>query len=106
MVSISGLIFHFGGRTLYDDADLHIKPKDRIGLIGLNGTGKSTLLRLIVGEYRPDGGSISMSKDVSIGFLNQDLLSYQTQDSILAVAMQAFERAMELQIMIDQILHK
>ena len=79
MISISGLTFHFGGRTLYDDADLHIKPKDRIGLIGLNGTGKSTLLRLIVGEYKPDGGSISMAKDVTIGFLNQDLLSYQTK---------------------------
>ncbi|RYF78097.1 MAG: ABC-F family ATP-binding cassette domain-containing protein [Cytophagaceae bacterium] len=106
MISISGLTFHFGGRTLYDDADLHIKPKDRIGLIGLNGTGKSTLLRLIVGEYKPDGGSISMAKDVTIGFLNQDLLSYQTSDSILLVAMQAFDRQMELQRQIDEILHK
>ncbi|MBF9144321.1 ABC-F family ATP-binding cassette domain-containing protein [Hymenobacter properus] len=106
MISISDLDFHFGSRTLYDGASLHIKPKDKIGLIGLNGTGKSTLLRLLVGEYRPDGGSISMSKDVSLGFLNQDLLSYDTHESILHVAMQAFEEALELQKKIDAVLEE
>jgi ATP-binding cassette subfamily F protein 3 len=104
MISISDLDFHFGSRTLYDNASLHIKPKDKIGLIGLNGTGKSTLLRLLVGEYKADGGSISMSKEVSLGFLNQDLLSYDTHESILHVAMQAFEEALELQKKIDDIL--
>jgi ATP-binding cassette subfamily F protein 3 len=104
MISISDLDFHFGSRALYDGASLHIKPKDKIGLIGLNGTGKSTLLRLLVGEYKADGGSISMSKDVSLGFLNQDLLSYDTHESILHVAMQAFEEALELQKKIDDIL--
>ncbi|WP_310392110.1 ribosomal protection-like ABC-F family protein [Hymenobacter sp.] len=104
MISISDLDFHFGSRTLYDNASLHIKPKDKIGLIGLNGTGKSTLLRLLVGEYKADGGSISMAKDVSLGFLNQDLLSYDTHESILHVAMQAFEEALELQHKIDDIL--
>ncbi|MDO7848134.1 ABC-F family ATP-binding cassette domain-containing protein [Hymenobacter sp. M29] len=104
MISISDLDFHFGSRTLYDNASLHIKPKDKIGLIGLNGTGKSTLLRLLVGEYKADGGSISMAKDVSLGFLNQDLLSYDTHESILHVAMQAFEEALELQKKIDDLL--
>ena len=104
MISISDLDFHFGSRALYDNASLHIKPKDKIGLIGLNGTGKSTLLRLLVGEYKADGGSISMSKEVSLGFLNQDLLSYDTHESILHVAMQAFEEALELQKKIDDIL--
>jgi ATP-binding cassette subfamily F protein 3 len=104
MISISDLDFHFGSRALYDGASLHIKPKDKIGLIGLNGTGKSTLLRLLVGEYKADGGSISMSKEVSLGFLNQDLLSYDTHESILHVAMQAFEEALRLQDQIDKIL--
>ena len=106
MISISGLTFHFGGRTLYDDADLHIKPKDKIGLIGLNGTGKSTLLRVLVGEYKPDRGSVQMSKDTTIGFLNQDLLSYDTHESILHVAMQAFEEALEVQRKIEEVLHE
>jgi len=104
MISISDLDFHFGSRTLYDGANLHIKPKDKIGLIGLNGTGKSTLLRLLVGEYKADGGSISMAKDVSLGFLNQDLLSYDTHESILHVAMEAFEEALELQKKIEEVL--
>lgn len=106
MLSISNLNFYFGSRALYEGANLHIKPKAKIGLIGANGTGKSTLLRLISGEYTPDGGSISKSGECTIGFLNQDLLSYQTDDSILEVAMQAFERQLELQKEIDQVLHK
>ncbi len=106
MLSITNLSFYFGGRALYSEANLHIKPKDKIGLIGLNGTGKSTLLRLIVGEYQPDEGSISKAGDCSIGFLNQDLLSYQTDDSILSVAMEAFEQEVQLQQQIDKILHE
>lgn len=106
MLSISNLNFYFGSRALYEGANLHIKPRAKIGLIGANGTGKSTLLRLISGEYTPDGGNISKSGDCTIGFLNQDLLSYQTDDSILEVAMQAFGRQLELQKEIDQVLHK
>ena len=75
-------------------------------MIGANGTGKSTLLRLIVGEYQPDGGNISKAGDCTIGFLNQDLLSYQSDDSILSVAMQAFERQLFLQTKIDEVLHE
>jgi ATP-binding cassette subfamily F protein 3 len=106
MLSINNLSFYFGSRPLYENANLHIKPKDRIGLIGANGTGKSTLLRLIVGEYQPDAGTISKSGDCTIGFLNQDLLSYQTNDSILSVAMQAFERENALQKQMDKVLHQ
>jgi ATP-binding cassette subfamily F protein 3 len=106
MLSISNLSFYFGSRALYDGANLHIKPRAKIGLIGANGTGKSTLLRLISGEYTPDGGNISKSGECTIGFLNQDLLSYQTDDSILEVAMQAFERQLVLQKDIDKVLHK
>ncbi|GAA4296138.1 ABC-F family ATP-binding cassette domain-containing protein [Nibribacter koreensis] len=105
MISINNLDFHFGSRTLYEDANLHIKPKDQIGLVGLNGTGKSTLLRLLVGEYKPDRGSIQMSRETTLGFLNQDLLSYDTHESILKVAMQAFEEAIQVQHKIDEVLH-
>jgi ATP-binding cassette, subfamily F, member 3 len=106
MIAITNLSYFLGDRALYDSASLHIKPKQKIGLIGLNGTGKSTLLRMINGEFQPDGGHISKSGDCTIGFLNQDLLSYQTDDSILSVAMQAFERQNHLQVQIDKILHE
>ena len=106
MISINNLSYLIGDRPLYEKASLHIKPQDRIGLIGLNGKGKSTLLRLIIGDYQATEGDISKSKDCTIGFLNQDLLSYQSDESILIVAMQAFERANELQKRIDEILKK
>lgn len=105
MLAITNLSYLLGARALYENANLHIKPKDKIGLIGQNGTGKSTLLRLIVGEFKPDVGSISKSSDCTIGFLNQDLLSYNSEDSIRDVAMQAFERQLFLQKEMDKVLH-
>ena len=90
MIAINNLTYLIGDRALYQEASLHIKPKDKIGLIGLNGAGKSTLLRLITGQYEASSGSISKSAQCSLGFLDQDLLSYQTSDSILSVALQAF----------------
>ncbi len=106
MISINNLSYFIGDRPLYDEASLFISPKDRIGLIGLNGTGKSTLLKMLDGDIQPSGGEINKSKETTIGFLNQDLLSYQTDDSILEVAMQAFGETLKLQHQIDEILKK
>lgn len=106
MLSVNNLSYYIGGRILFENASLHIKPKDKIGLIGLNGKGKSTLLKLINNDLTPDKGSISRAKDCSVGFLNQDLLSYQTDDSILTVAMQAFGEAVDTQRRIEQTLKK
>jgi ATP-binding cassette subfamily F protein 3 len=106
MISINDLTFLIGSRALYDEADWHIKPGERIGLIGANGTGKSTLLKIIVGEFSPSSGSISMSKDLKIGYLNQDLLSYDSHYSILHVAMEAFERQNQLHDEIEILLKK
>jgi ATP-binding cassette subfamily F protein 3 len=106
MISITNLTYLIGGRALYENANMFIKPKDKIGLIGLNGRGKSTLLKLINGDYKPDSGSISKSNDCTIGFLNQDLLSYQSEDAIVTVAMSAFKDAVDTQRQIEAILHK
>ena len=106
MVSIDKISYFIGGRALYEDASMFVKPNDKIGLIGLNGRGKSTLLRIINGELRIDAGSISKAKDCTIGFLNQDLLSYQTDDAILTVAMGAFKDAVDTQRQIEKILHQ
>jgi ATP-binding cassette, subfamily F, member 3 len=104
MLSIYNLSYHIGGRAIFENASLHIKPYDKIGLIGLNGSGKTTLLRLIHGENTPDAGQITKSNDCTIGFLNQDLLSYESDDSILSVAMQAFQEELEIQKEIDRII--
>src|SRR5690606_6482729 len=106
MISINNLTFEIGARALYDEANWHIKPGDKVGLIGANGTGKSTLLKLIVGDAKPTSGTISMSKDIKIGYLNQDLLSYQSDKSILHVAMEAFARQNQLHTEIEELLKK
>jgi len=106
MISINNLTFEIGSRALYDEANWHIKPGDKAGLIGANGTGKSTLLKLIVGEYAPTSGTISMAKDLKLGYLNQDLLSYHSEKSILHVAMEAFERQNQLHTEIENLLKK
>src|SRR5690606_11538053 len=76
----------------------------KIGLVGLNGTGKSTLLKLISGDFQPSSGEIQKAKDCTIGFLNQDLLSYQSEESILDVALAAFKETLMLQEQIEQVL--
>jgi len=106
MIAINNLTFEIGARALYDEANWHIKPGEKIGLIGANGTGKTTLLKIIVGEYKPTSGTISKSKDLAMGYLNQDLLSYASDKSILHVAMEAFERQNQLHTEIENLLKK
>jgi ATP-binding cassette subfamily F protein 3 len=106
MIAINNLTFEIGARALYDEANWHIKPGEKIGLIGANGTGKTTLLKMIVGEYKPTSGTISMAKDLTMGYLNQDLLSYSSDKNILHVAMEAFERQNQLHDEIETLLQK
>jgi ATP-binding cassette, subfamily F, member 3 len=106
MLSINNLSYLIGGRALYENASLHIRPKDKIGLVGLNGTGKSTLLKIINGDLQASSGEVQKSKDCTIGFLNQDLLSYQSEDSILNVALEAFKSTLRLQDEIDEVLRQ
>ena len=89
--------FEFGARTIVRDATWHIQPGERIGLIGYNGTGKSTLLKVLVGEYLPSAGTVERGRGVSIGYLHQDLLSFDTNESILQVALGAFEKILLLE---------
>lgn len=106
MISINNLSYYIGGRALYENASMFVRPDDKIGLIGLNGRGKSTLLKLINGELTPDAGTISKSKNCTIGFLNQDQLSYQSSDSILTLAMGAFREVVDMERQIEQLIHE
>lgn len=106
MISVSDISYLIAGRPLYENASMFIRPRDKIGLIGLNGRGKTTLLRLINGDIQLNSGSISKSNDCTIGFLNQDLLSYQTDDTILTVAMEAFKEAVETQRQLEKVIRK
>ena len=89
--------FEFGARTIVEDATWHIQPNERIGLIGYNGTGKSTILKVLTGQYTLAKGTVEKGRETTIGFLHQDLLGFDTEDSILEVAMGAFERVKQLE---------
>ena len=103
LAGFQDLTFEFGARAIVEEATWHIHPGERIGLIGYNGTGKSTLLKLLAGEYLPSAGTVERSRSTTIGYLHQDLLSFDTHESILQVAMGAFERVMQIQKDIERI---
>jgi ATP-binding cassette, subfamily F, member 3 len=103
LAGLQDVTFEFGARTIIEDATWHIQPNERIGLIGYNGTGKSTLLKLLVGQYAPSAGTVERSRSTSIGYLHQDLLSFDTQDSILQVALGAFEKVLQLEKEIEEL---
>ena len=106
MITLHNFDFGFGGRYLFHEASWQINLGEKIGLIGANGTGKSTLLRIISGEYKIDSGTYTKLRDLSIGFLNQDLLSFSSSENILDVAMGAFESVLKLHLEIEEILEK
>ncbi|MFM2361734.1 MAG: hypothetical protein RLZZ316_636 [Bacteroidota bacterium] len=97
LAGLTNVTFEFGARVIVQDATWHIQPNERIGLIGYNGTGKSTLLKLLVGQYQCSAGTVERSRTTTIGYLHQDLLSFDTNDSILTVALSAFERVQQLE---------
>jgi ATP-binding cassette subfamily F protein 3 len=103
LAGLQNVTFEFGARTLVEDATWHIQSNERIGLIGYNGTGKSTILKLLAGDYQPSRGTVERSRETSIGYLHQDLLSFDTSDSILKVALGAFEKVLQLEKEIEEL---
>jgi len=106
LAGFQNLTFEFGARTIVADATWHIQPGERIGLIGYNGTGKSTLLKVLTGEYTPSAGTLERSRSTTIGYLHQDLLSFETSDSILGVALTAFQHIHDLEAEIERLGHE
>ncbi|MEX6686936.1 ATP-binding cassette domain-containing protein [Danxiaibacter flavus] len=103
LIGLNNVTFEFGARVIVEEATWHIHPGERIGLIGYNGTGKSTLLKVLVGQYMPSVGTVEKGRDTTVGYLHQDLLSFDTNDSILEVAMGAFERVKQLEKEIEAV---
>jgi len=86
MLRISDLTFRYGGRALFEQAGVHIAAGQRVGLVGRNGTGKSTLFKLILGELHPDSGDILLRPRARIGRLAQEAPEGDTSliDCVLA----------------------
>jgi ATP-binding cassette subfamily F protein 3 len=73
MLRVTGLSKSFGGRRLFAGVDLDVRARDRIGLVGRNGTGKTTLLRILAGLDRADDGEIHAQRGIEIGYLRQEI---------------------------------
>ncbi len=91
MLSINNLTYHIGGRSLYQNAALHINERDKVGLVGINGSGKTTLLKIILGNLKPDQCDISIQKGKTVDILTQEIGEIDENLTILSVAMQAFQ---------------
>ena len=76
MLSVSNISVQFGSKKLFDDVSFIVNPHDRIGLVGSNGTGKSTLLKIINGLVESDSGQIAISKHTTVDYLPQDGISF------------------------------
>ena len=72
LLSAEHLSINFGSRQLLDDVNFYLNEGDKVGIIGINGTGKSTLLKVLAGQTEPDGGTISRNPNVQVGFLPQN----------------------------------
>ena len=73
MLNIHNLSVSFSGEYLFEEISFRLNGGDRVGLIGKNGAGKSTMLKLLSGDLAPDTGVIAKEKDLTIGFLRQDI---------------------------------
>ena len=106
VLALNDFSFEFAGRYLFKNASWHIKPNEKIGLVGLNGTGKSTLLRLISGDFELREGTLSRPSDLRIGFLNQDLLSMDIGDCVRDVVLSGREDLVKLEEEINRLIEK
>ncbi len=102
MISVEGLRVEFGGFTLFDDVSFVVNKKDRIALVGKNGAGKSTLLKILAGLQSPTGGSVSIPKETTIGYLPQHM-QLKDERSVREEAELAFGHIHEMEREIEQL---
>jgi ATP-binding cassette subfamily F protein 3 len=105
MLQATNVSIIFGSRILFDNVTFTIQPKDRIGLVGRNGVGKSTLLKALNGEITPQEGNIAKPNGYSIGFLKQEIRG-QNEPTVWLEAQSAFKEINELQAKLDDIQHQ
>ena len=73
MISLSNLSKQYGRQVLFVDASFQLNPGDKVGLVGPNGSGKTTIFRMLVGEEQPDDGDVSVPRRATIGYFRQDV---------------------------------
>ncbi len=105
MLNIHDLHVSFGGEPLFEEITFRLNAGNRVGLIGKNGAGKSTMLKVIAGDIPADQGSLAIEKEVSIGFLRQDI-DFEMGRTVLEEAYTAFAKARSIESQMDEINHQ
>lgn len=104
MLNIHNISVSFSGEYLFEDVSYQLSPGDRVGLIGKNGAGKSTMLKLLAKEYKVDQGTIAIDKNVTLGFLKQDI-DFEKGRTVIEEAQQAFTEIKALEKQIEEVNH-
>jgi len=102
MVTIGNLSVYFGSRTLFSNIGFFIGPRDRIGLVGKNGAGKSTMLKTLAGIQKPNEGSVVLSKASTVGYLPQEM-NHNESASVYEEASSAFKEVQYLRDRVEEL---
>ncbi len=102
MISIENVIVAYGGYVLLDNINFHVSDSDKIGLVGKNGAGKSTILKMICGLQNPTSGRIDRPKDITIGYLPQ-IMEHHKGRSVLDEALTVFQSSAEIEHRIESL---
>ncbi|MES2811959.1 MAG: ABC-F family ATP-binding cassette domain-containing protein [Bacteroidota bacterium] len=105
MLNIHNLSVSFGGTYLFEEVTFRMGAGDRVGLVGKNGAGKSTMLKILAGDFKPDSGQIATEKEVRIGFLRQDI-DFEQGRTVLEEAYQAFTDIKQVERKLEEINHQ
>ncbi len=97
MIHFNSISYLLGTRTLFNDLSWHIKPNERIGLVGDNGTGKTTLLRMIGGEVLPTNGNLTIRKNARLGWLKQEVFIESQEKKVIDLTLEAFQDIIDQQ---------
>ena len=102
MISVEGLTVEFGVKPLFLDASFVVNDRDRIALVGKNGAGKSTMLKILCGKQQPTSGTVAVPNDYTIGYLPQVMI-LQDDTTVREEARKAFAKITELKEKIDEL---
>jgi ATP-binding cassette, subfamily F, member 3 len=105
MLNIHNLSVSFGGTYLFEEVTFRMGAGDRIGLVGKNGAGKSTMLKILAKDFAPDSGSIAAEKEIRIGFLRQDI-DFEQGRTVLEEAYQAFTDIIAVEKKLEETNHQ
>ena len=102
MINASNIFVKYGDRVLLDHVNLVIGEKDRVGLVGRNGAGKSTMLKIIAGYQSPDEGNVTRPSGTTLGFLHQEMVLPKGK-TVMDEALTAFAEVKKLETRIAEI---